>query len=130
VPPAGRAAPSPGTYFSDGWRVRTLTRHPDAAPARKLAALGAEVIPDMTDKDELAQAFRGAQGVYSVQNFMPDGTDAEILPGRTVGDAAKASGVRHLVYGSARNGGRPISGWDPGTPSSPSKRTFTRWTYH
>lgn len=91
--------------LAGGWRVRALTRRPDAAPARELAALGAEVVrADMTDKDELAHAFRDAYGVYSVQNFMPDGIDAETVQGRNVGDVAKASGVQHVVYGSAGPG--------------------------
>jgi uncharacterized protein YbjT (DUF2867 family) len=55
----------------------------------------------MMNDDELVQAFRDAYGLYSVQNFMPGGTEAEITQGRNVADAAKATGVRHVVYGSA-----------------------------
>jgi uncharacterized protein YbjT (DUF2867 family) len=88
--------------LSAGWRVRAISRKPDGAPARALAALGAEVVgADMTSNSELVHAFRDAYGVYSVQNFLPNGAEAEITQGRNVADAAKATGVQHIVYGSA-----------------------------
>lgn len=99
------------------WRVRAVTRRPQGPAARALAALGAEVVrADMMDKAELAHAFRGVHGVYSVQNFMPGGTDAEIVQGKNVADAAKATGVQHIVYGSAGTGAT-----DTGIPSWDSK---------
>jgi uncharacterized protein YbjT (DUF2867 family) len=58
----------------------------------------------MTNPTDLVHAFRDAYGVYSVQNFMPGGPDVEIVQGRNVADAAKATGVRHIVYGSAGTG--------------------------
>jgi len=88
--------------LSAGWRIRAITRNPDGPAARALAAAGADIVrADMMNNNELVQAFRDAYGVYSVQNFMPGGTDAEITQGRNVADAAKATGVQHLVYGSA-----------------------------
>jgi uncharacterized protein YbjT (DUF2867 family) len=91
--------------LSDGWPIRAVTRRPDGPAARALAALGADVVrADMMHKTELMQAFRGVYAVYSVQNFMPDGTDAEITQGRNVADAAKACGVEHIVYSSAGTG--------------------------
>jgi len=91
--------------LADGWPIRAVTRRPDGPAARALAALGADVVrADMMHKTELMQAFRGVYAVYSVQNFMPDGTDAEITQGRNVADAAKACGVEHIVYSSAGTG--------------------------
>jgi uncharacterized protein YbjT (DUF2867 family) len=88
--------------LSAGWRVRALTRKPDGPAAQALAAVGAEVVrADMMDNRELEHAFRDAYGVYSVQNFMPGGTEVEITQGRNVADAAKVAGVQHVVYGSA-----------------------------
>jgi uncharacterized protein YbjT (DUF2867 family) len=105
--------------LSAGWRVRAVTRRPDGPAARALAALGAEVVPaDMMNTGELVHVFREVYGVYSVQNFMPGGTDAEILQGKNVADAAKATGVQHLVYGSAGTGAT-----DTGIPSWNSKLT-------
>jgi uncharacterized protein YbjT (DUF2867 family) len=103
--------------LSGHWPVRVVTRTPDGPAARALATLGAEVIrADMMNTRELMHAFRDAYGVYSVQNFMPDGADAEIRQGRNVADAAQATGVQHLVYGSAGTGAT-----DTGIPSWNSK---------
>ncbi len=103
--------------LSDGRRVRALTRRPDGPAARALAGLGADVVrADMMNPGDLAAAFGDVYGVYSVQNFMPGGTDAEITQGRNVADAAAAAGVRHLVYGSAGTGAT-----DTGVPSWDSK---------
>ena len=101
--------------LSDDWPVRAVTRRPDGPAARALAARGAEVIrADMMNASELMHAFRDAYGVYSVQNFMPGGTDAEITQGKNVADAAKAAGVQHIVYGSAGTGATDtgIGSWD------------------
>jgi uncharacterized protein YbjT (DUF2867 family) len=44
--------------LAGGWQVRALTRTPENEPARKLAALGAEVIrTDMADPRTLTDAF-------------------------------------------------------------------------
>jgi uncharacterized protein YbjT (DUF2867 family) len=101
--------------LADGWQVRALTRKPDAEPARKLAALGAEVIrADMDDPSTLHEAFRDAYGVYSVQNTMISGAEAEIRQGTNVANAAKETGVQHVVYGSAGLGvpGTGVPSWE------------------
>ena len=105
--------------LDDGWQVRAVTRQPEGLAAAALAALGADVVrADMMNKGELTNAFRDAYGVYSVQNFMPGGTDLEIAQGKNVADAAKAVGVQHVVYGSAGTGAS-----DTGIPSWNSKLT-------
>ena len=96
--------------IADGWKVRALTRDPNKAPAQELKSLGAEVVPgDMDKPAELDAAFKGAYGVFSVQNFwLPNvGFEGEVRQGNAVADAAKAAGVQHLVYssvGSAHRG--------------------------
>ncbi|MEV6237769.1 NmrA/HSCARG family protein [Lentzea sp. NPDC051838] len=88
--------------LADGRQVRALTRDPASAKARRLAEAGCQVMrADMNDAGTLRAAFAGAQGVFSVQNPMICGLDAEIAQGRNVGDAAAEAGVRHVVYGSA-----------------------------
>jgi uncharacterized protein YbjT (DUF2867 family) len=56
----------------------------------------------MDSRSELEAAFEGAYGVFSVQNFwLPNvGYEGEIRQGKNVADAAKAAGVKHLVYSS------------------------------
>jgi uncharacterized protein YbjT (DUF2867 family) len=98
-----------------GWRVRALTRDPTSAKARALAARGAEVVRgDMGDPASLRPVFAGAYGVYSVQNPMISGLDAEVRQGQTVADVANEAGVRHLVYGSAGVGvaGTGVGSWE------------------
>ena len=89
--------------LADGWQVRALTRDVNKPAAQELASLGAEVVAgDMEDRAELDAAFKGAYGVFSVQNFwLPNvGFEGEIRQGKNVADAAKAAGIEHLVYSS------------------------------
>jgi uncharacterized protein YbjT (DUF2867 family) len=88
--------------LDQGWQVRALTRNPAGRQAVALAALGADVVPaDSADRASLERCFDGVHGVYSVQNHHISGYDGEIRQGRTVGDAAAGTNVRHLVYASA-----------------------------
>jgi uncharacterized protein YbjT (DUF2867 family) len=89
--------------LAQGWKVRALTRDIHKPGAQELAAAGAEVVAgDMDNRAELDAAFKGVYGVFSVQNFwLPTvGFEGEIRQGKTVADAAKAAGVKHLVYSS------------------------------
>src|SRR5512141_1602929 len=96
--------------LADGWKVRALTRDGSKPAAKDLASRGAEIVPgDMENRSELDAAFKGAYGVFSVQNFwLPNVQyEGEIKQGKNVADAAKAAGVQHLVYssvGSAHRG--------------------------
>ena len=96
--------------LAQGWKVRALTRDIHKPAAKELAAAGAEIVPgDMDKRNELDAAFKGAYGVFSVQNFwLPTvGYDGEIKQGKAVADAAKTAGVKHLVFssvGSAHRG--------------------------
>lgn len=89
--------------LAEGWRVRALTRDVNKPAAQELKALGAELVAgDMDNAAELKTAFKGAYGVFSVQNFwLPTvGYEGEIRQGKAVADAARAAGVKHLVYSS------------------------------
>jgi len=89
--------------LAEGWKVRALTRDASMPAAQELKALGAELVAgNMENRAELDAAFKGAYGVFSVQNFwLPNvGFDGEIKQGKNVADAAKAAGVEHLVYSS------------------------------
>jgi uncharacterized protein YbjT (DUF2867 family) len=89
--------------LAEGWKVRALTRDGDKPAAQELASLDAEIFAgDMEDRAELDAAFKGAYGVFSVQNFwLPNvGFEGEVRQGKNVAEAAKAAGVQHLVYSS------------------------------
>lgn len=91
--------------LSKGWKIRGLTRDPSKPAAKTLAERGIEVVQgDMENKASLEQAMQGVYGVFSVQT--PWGSDpvsgaqSEERQGKLVADAAKAVGIKHLVYSS------------------------------
>lgn len=107
--------------LADGWRVRALTRDPRKEAARRLEGLGAQVVrADMANLGTLGPAFRGASGVFNVQNPMISGIEGEIAQGRNVAEAARSEGVQHVVYGSAG------LGFPTGVPSWDSKLAVQR----
>ncbi len=83
--------------LADGWHVRALVRDTTSAAAVALAAAGAELVRgDLDDRADIEAAARGVYGIYSVQSAQGN----ELNQGKNVADAAKAAGVRHLVYSS------------------------------
>lgn len=95
--------------------MRGLTRDPESEKAAALQRAGVQLVQgDMGNRSSLAEALRGATGLYSVQNGMISGYEMELVQGRNVADAALEAGVHHVVYGSA-GPGRPGTGvkqWD------------------
>jgi uncharacterized protein YbjT (DUF2867 family) len=85
-----------------GWKVRALTRDPQKPAALALASQGVEMLPGdlMQTPAELASAFEGVYGVFSVQNFWESGPAGEVQQGKNLAEAAKIAGVQHLVYSS------------------------------
>lgn len=98
----------------NGAQVKGLTRNPQSKKAKRIAALGAELVAgDMNDLSRLKEIFQGASGVYSVQNPYTSSFTAEVQQGKNVADAAKATGVAHIVQGSAGFGEKTgIPSWD------------------
>ncbi|MEE8062308.1 MAG: NmrA family NAD(P)-binding protein, partial [Gemmatimonadales bacterium] len=80
--------------------VRALTRDPSSDKAKVLAAAGAEVVAaDVDDVESLKQAFDGAYGAYCVtffwEHFSPDKEQAQA---RNMATAAKATGLKHVIW--------------------------------
>ena len=89
--------------LSHGWKVRALARDVNKPAAQALAVAGAELFTaDNDDRASLNAAFKGAHGVFSVQNYwLPNvGAEGEVRQGKAVADAAKTAGVQHFVYSS------------------------------
>src|SRR4030065_1936378 len=89
--------------LAEGWQIRALTRDVNKPAAQELKTLGAELVAgDMDNRAELEAAFRGAYGVFSVQNFwLPNvGFDGEVRQGKNVAAAARGAGAAHLGYTS------------------------------
>lgn len=92
---------------AQGWSVRGLSRNPTSTAARRLERDGIEIVRgNLEDPASLRAAFQGAYGVYSVQSFWDSGVEREIVQGKNVADAAKASGVQHFVYSSVGSAAR------------------------
>ena len=95
-----------------GHKVRALTRNPDKPVAQALVAKGAEVVrADLEDRVSLDRALAGAGALFSVQDFLEAGVEAELRQGLNLSEAAAASGIEHTVYSGAstmdRNTGVP-----------------------
>src|SRR6185369_1217452 len=87
--------------LSKGYRVRAMTRNPDSAKAKALAALGAEVVRGEFDEPEsLERALEGAWGAYSVQNTWESGVVREEEQGKLFAELARRKEVAHFVYSS------------------------------
>ncbi|WP_227272373.1 NmrA/HSCARG family protein [Roseobacter weihaiensis] len=98
--------------LQNGHAVRALTRSPDKPAAQALAQKGAELVQaDLEDRASLDEALKGAAGLYSVQDFLEAGVEAEVRQGKNLTAAAAASDVEHIVYTGAstmdRNTGVP-----------------------
>jgi uncharacterized protein YbjT (DUF2867 family) len=84
-----------------GFKLRALTRKPDADAAKALAALGAEIVTgDLDDAASLQRALAGAWGVYSVQNTWEAGVEKEEEQGKRLAKLAREGGVQRFVYAS------------------------------
>jgi uncharacterized protein YbjT (DUF2867 family) len=86
----------PGSGFS----VRAITRDPSKDNAKALAAKGAEVVSaNLDDVESLKKAFAGAHGVYGVTNFWEHfSAEKEKAQAKNIAEAAKAAGVKHVVW--------------------------------
>jgi uncharacterized protein YbjT (DUF2867 family) len=83
-----------------GFACRAVTRDPGKDKAKALAAKGAEVVKaDLDDVESLKQAFAGAYAVYGVTNFWEHFSgEKEKTQAKNIADAAKAAGVKHVIW--------------------------------
>jgi uncharacterized protein YbjT (DUF2867 family) len=80
--------------------ARALTRNPESENARALADAGAEVVQaDLDDEASLERAFAGAYGVFALTNFWEHfSPDKELAQAANMAHAAKAAGVKHVIW--------------------------------
>jgi len=83
-----------------GYACRAITRDPGKEKAQALASKGAEVVSaDLDDVASLEKAFAGAYGVYGVTNFWEHfSAEKEKAQAKNIADAARAAGVKHVVW--------------------------------
>ena len=99
--------------------LRALTRKPDGAAARALAAQGAEVVAaDLDDEDSLVRAFTGAHGVYAVTNFWEHfSPERELAQAGNIARAARRAAVKHVIWSTLEDTRRRVPLSDPRLPT-------------
>jgi len=85
---------------ASGFAARAITRDPGKDKAKALASAGAEVAQaDLDDVESLKKAFAGAYGVYAVTNFWEHFSgEKEIQQAKNIAEAARAAGVKHVIW--------------------------------
>ncbi len=90
-----------------GHRVRAFTRKPDSPAAQELKRLGAELATgNLEDRTAIERAAQGVDSIFAMSTPFESGVEVETSQGITVADAAKAAGVKHLVYTSVASANR------------------------
>lgn len=102
-----------------GFAARAITRDVNSDKARALAQAGAEVVAaDVDDEASLAQALQGAHGAYFVTFFWAHfSPEKEIAQARGMARAAKAAGVRHVIWSSLEDTRKFVPLSDPRMPT-------------
>jgi len=80
--------------------VRAVTRDPDSDKAKALSAMGAEVVTaDLGHPETVLKAMEGAYGAFCVTFFWAHfSPEQEAAEAKTMADAAKAAGVKHVIW--------------------------------
>ncbi|XP_070535586.1 nmrA-like family domain-containing protein 1 [Ptychodera flava] len=87
------------------YKVRAITRNPMSEKAAALKKLGAEVVKaDLDDMTSIVAALDGCYGLFSTtfHNVVQFDVNIEIRQGKTLADAAKATGIKHFIFSGAR----------------------------
>jgi uncharacterized protein YbjT (DUF2867 family) len=105
----------PGGHF----RARALTRHVESDKARALSEAGADVVAaDLDDEASLVSALEGAHGAYFVTNFWEHfSPEKEKAQAAAMARAAKAAGLKHVIWSTLEDSRRFIPLADPRMPT-------------
>jgi uncharacterized protein YbjT (DUF2867 family) len=101
-----------------GFAARAITRDPSKDKAKAYAARGAEVVKaDLNDVESLKKAFAGAYAVYGVTNFWElFSGEKEKAQAKNIADAAKAAGVKHVIWSTLEDTRKLMSADDKRMP--------------
>ena len=102
-----------------GFTARAITRDPKSDKAKALADLGAEVVAaDVDDEASLRRAFEGAHGAFCVTFFWAHmSPEKEIAEAGNMARAAKAAGVKHVVWSTLDDVRKYVPLDDPRMPT-------------
>jgi len=80
--------------------VRAVTRNPDSETSKALASSGAEIFKaDLSDPESVNKAMEGAYGAFCVTFFWAHfSAEQEMAEAKVMADAAKAAGVKHVIW--------------------------------
>ena len=83
-----------------GFAARAITRNANSDAAKALAAAGAEVVEaNLEDPESIRKAFEGAYGAFCITFFWDHfSPDREIEEARMMATAAKAAGLKHVIW--------------------------------
>src|SRR5262245_9574632 len=103
--------------------VRAITRDPNKDNAKALAAKGAHVVQaNLDDVESLKKAFTGAYGVYGVTNFWEHfSAEKEKAQAKNIADAAKAAGVKHVIWSTLEDTRKLMEAGDKRMPTLQEK---------
>jgi uncharacterized protein YbjT (DUF2867 family) len=103
---------------ASGFAARAITRDVNKDKAKALAAAGAEVVSaDLDNVESLKKAFAGAHGVYAVTNFWEHFSgEKEIQQAKNIAAAAKAAGVKHVIWSTLEDTRKLMSADDTRMP--------------
>src|SRR5262245_23691717 len=106
-----------------GFAVRAITRDTGKDKAQALAAKGAEVVKaDLDDVESLKKAFAGVYGVFGVTNFWEHFSgEKEKAQAKNIADAAKAAGVKHVIWSTLEDTRKLMSADDKRMPMLQNK---------
>jgi uncharacterized protein YbjT (DUF2867 family) len=101
-----------------GFAARAITRDTGKDKAKALSAAGAEVVSgDLDSVESLKKAFAGAHGVYAVTNFWEHFSgEKEIQQAKNIAEAAKAAGVKHVIWSTLEDTRKLMSADDTRMP--------------
>ena len=101
-----------------GFAARAITRDPGKDKAKALAAKGAEVVAaNLDDVESLKKAFARVHGVYGVTNFWEHFSgEKEKAQAKNIADAAKAAGVKHVIWSTLEDTRKLMSSDDKRMP--------------
>ena len=106
-----------------GFVARCLVRDSGSDKAKELVKLGAEVVrADVDDLESLKKAFQGAYGAYCVtffwDHFSPEKEQAQA---RNMAEAAKAAGLKHVIWSTLEDTRARVSLSDDRMPTLQGK---------
>jgi uncharacterized protein YbjT (DUF2867 family) len=104
---------------SGQFAVRAITRNPASDKAKALAAAGADVVAaDVDDESSLARAFAGASGAFCVTFFWDHfSAEKEVAHAGNMARAAKAAGVKHVIWSTLDDTRKFMALDDPRMPT-------------